>query len=103
LPEISLTALEANNINIDDSRKKITILDFWASWCKPCVEKFPEMKKRASDFEDEIEVIAINVDYASRTDKAREVIEAYQLDWPHVISGKGNYDPLWKKKKPVCY
>ncbi|WP_300278208.1 TlpA family protein disulfide reductase [Peptacetobacter sp.] len=40
--------------------KKITILNFWATWCGPCVEELPAMEKLQKDYGDKIEVMAIN-------------------------------------------
>lgn len=96
LPEFSLTTLEGQTIESAKLKNKIYLLDFWASWCKPCVEKFGLVKQVADEFKADVSVIAINVDEQSRLPNAREIIETYGLTWPQVMSGQGEADPLWK-------
>lgn len=96
LPEFSLTTVDGQTIASRTLRNRIYLLDFWASWCKPCVEKFGRVKQVADEFNADVSVIAINVDEASRLPNAREIIKTYGLTWPHVMSGRGEADPLWK-------
>jgi thiol-disulfide isomerase/thioredoxin len=96
LPEFSLTTLDGQRIESRGLRNKIYLLDFWASWCKPCVEKFGLVKQVASEFKTDVSVIAVNVDEQSRSANAHEIIKQYGLTWPHVMSGQGEADPLWK-------
>jgi thiol-disulfide isomerase/thioredoxin len=96
LPEFSLTTLDGQTIESAKLRNRIYLLDFWASWCKPCVEKFGLVKQFADEFKADVSVIAINVDEQSRLANAREIIKNYGLTWPHVMSGQGDADPLWK-------
>jgi len=77
-------------------RNKVHLLDFWASWCKPCVEEFKLLKILNEEFKDDLSIIAINVDEESRLTLARQIIRDYELPWPHVMSGRGETDPLWK-------
>ena len=96
LPEFSLTTLDGQTIESTKLRNKIYLLDFWASWCKPCVEKFGLVKQIADEFKADMSVIAINVDEESSLPNAREVIKSYGLTWPQVMRGRGEADPLWK-------
>ena len=96
LPEFSLTTLDGQTIESRSLRNKIYLLDFWASWCKPCVEKFGLVKQIAGEFKADVSVIAINVDEQSRLPNAHQIIKNYGLIWPHVMNGRGEADPLWK-------
>ena len=96
LPEFSLTTVDGQTIESKNLRNKIYLLDFWASWCKPCVEKFGLVKQIAGEFKADVSVIAINVDEESLLPNAREIMKTYDLRWPHVMNGRGEADPLWK-------
>ena len=96
LPEFSLKTLDGQTIESKNLRNKIYLLDFWATWCKPCVEKFDLVKQLAAEFKADVSVIAINVDEESGLTNAREIIKTYGLTWPHTMSGLGDADPLWK-------
>lgn len=96
LSEFSLTTLDGQTIDSKNLRNKIHLLDFWASWCPPCVENFPLVKQIADEFKADVSVIAINVDDKESLRNAHEVIKTYGLTWPHVMQGQGEGDPLWK-------
>ena len=51
------------SINLQDYQGKVVYLDFWASWCGPCLESFPFMNKLHSDLNAQgLEVVAVNLD-----------------------------------------
>ncbi|HEU4794449.1 MAG TPA: TlpA disulfide reductase family protein [Pyrinomonadaceae bacterium] len=96
LPEITLTTLDGQTIEFKNLKNKIYLIDFWATWCKPCVEKFPLVKKVAEEFKADVSVIAINIDEKAQLPNAHEIIKTRGLTWPHVMNGQGDADPVWK-------
>ncbi len=48
---------------ISERNGKPLLINFWATWCVPCREEFPDLVKFHSDFKDRVDVIAISVDY----------------------------------------
>ena len=96
LPALVLTTLDGQTIDMKGLKGAVTLLDFWASWCQPCVEKFPAVKRIAASHKGNLKVIAINVDESARLPTARQVIKEYELTWPHVATGRGEGDPVWK-------
>jgi thiol-disulfide isomerase/thioredoxin len=60
--DIKLDGL-AGEVELEALKGKVVYLDFWASWCKPCVKSFPWMKKMKSKYKDQgFEVLAVNLD-----------------------------------------
>ena len=51
-PEIELRDLNGNKVKLSDFRGKTVILDFWATWCGPCIASFPAMKKVMNELKD---------------------------------------------------
>ena len=55
--------------NILKDTEHITVLNFWATWCKPCVAELPEFEKIHADFKaSHVQVILANLDFHSKTD-----------------------------------
>lgn len=96
LPDFSLATTTGQTINLGRLKGKMHLIDFWASWCKPCVEKFSLIKQLGAEYGKELAILAVNVDEEVRLTAAREIVKNYELPWPHVMSGKGEADPLWK-------
>lgn len=96
LPAFSVTTVGGEAIRSDELKGKVHLLDFWATWCRPCVEKFPLVKRLGEEFQSDLAIIAVNVDASSRIPLARQVVRDYSLPWPQVMKGEGERDPLWK-------
>jgi thiol-disulfide isomerase/thioredoxin len=96
LPTFSLTTEDGTAISSANLRGRVHLLDFWASWCKPCIEKFVAVKEIGETFKRDLSLIAINVDDQSELTIACQIVKDYGLPWPHVMSGKDERDPLWK-------
>jgi len=54
--------LYGEKIKISDSKNKILVLNFWATWCPPCIKEIPDLQELQSDFEKDVEVFFISVD-----------------------------------------
>jgi thiol-disulfide isomerase/thioredoxin len=96
IPPLSFTTIDGNQIGTNRLRGRTFLLDFWASWCIPCIEKFDALKKLADEFGARFTIIAVNVDEPARLSQARAVVARYQLEWPIVMQGLGEADPIWK-------
>jgi peroxiredoxin len=96
IPPFSVVTTSGALIRSSDFRQKLHILDFWASWCGPCVAKLVAMESIARDYSQEASVIGINVDEPERRAAAEQLIREKALSFPQVIRAQGEKDFLWK-------
>jgi thiol-disulfide isomerase/thioredoxin len=61
LPRIVATDTLGDNVSLADSRGKVTVIDFWATWCGPCLKALPKLDALARRHTDVV-VLAINID-----------------------------------------
>ena len=62
-PEFSATTLTAGKLELKEYRGKAVILDFWASWCGPCLKEMPFLIKMQHKYKDKnLKIIAVNID-----------------------------------------
>ena len=59
-------------IAVQDLKGKIVLLEFWATWCKPCIKSMQKLESIQSEFKDDIEILAI-------ADQSKEQLEKYLL------------------------
>lgn len=69
--------------NIVESNKgKVLIINFWATWCSPCVKEFPGLMNLRREFsEDELTIVGISMDYGMRpVEKFRQTAQGQLPD-----------------------
>ncbi|MES2005410.1 MAG: TlpA disulfide reductase family protein [Bacteroidota bacterium] len=86
-PDFSLRNSNNHIIGLSDFKGKYIVLDFWGSWCMPCINGFPKMKTYYKKYNAEITFLGIA---CNDTEKAwRNAISKYDLNWQHVLNGEG--------------
>lgn len=55
-PSFALLDLDGNKISTNDLKGKVVVVDFWATWCGPCIASFPAMQKMVNKYKDSAEV-----------------------------------------------
>src|SRR5216683_2939891 len=62
-PKFTITADNGRKISVPDFGGKLLVLNFWATWCPPCVEETPSLSQFAQQFADKgVVVLAVSVD-----------------------------------------
>ncbi|MBP7721125.1 MAG: TlpA family protein disulfide reductase [Alphaproteobacteria bacterium] len=62
LPDFSFTDMSGKTRSVQYFKNKIVIINFWATWCAPCVVEFPALLKIAADNKDDVVLIALSSD-----------------------------------------
>jgi len=90
-----LTTLEGKKITLpDDFKGKVVVVDFWATWCGPCIRELPRVKQAYAKYKDRgVVFIGINLDQLDRRDNVVRFVKEQGMDWPQSFSGKGWDDP----------
>jgi cytochrome c biogenesis protein CcmG, thiol:disulfide interchange protein DsbE len=64
-PDFTLKAqYGAKRVSLEEAKGKVTIVDFWATWCEPCRESFPAYQKLLEKHESDLAIIGVSVDDA---------------------------------------
>jgi len=67
-PAPDFTVQDADRkVTLHDLRGKVVVLNFWATWCPPCVEEMPSLAQMQSNLKDRVVVLAVSVDDDERS------------------------------------
>ncbi len=65
-PEVALSTLEGRTVRLSDLSGQVVLINFWATWCKPCEDEMPAMQRLYHSLsEDNFEMLGISVDESS--------------------------------------
>jgi thiol-disulfide isomerase/thioredoxin len=79
--------LEGKPLDLAEYRGKVVLIDFWATWCPPCVAELPNVKATYDRYHaDGFEVIAVSLD--KEPDKLAKFVKEHDLPWPQIIFGE---------------
>ena len=89
-PLFEARTFDGGTIRLADLRGKVVLLDFWATWCRPCVAQLPQVRQLHAAFgtNDRFAMIGMSLDWD--IEKARSFLARQQLKWPQ--ANLGNMD-----------
>ena len=96
-PKIEFKAVDGTNVSLQKLRGKIVVVDFWATWCGPCMAEAGHMVQINQTYSGKgLQMIGISLDQ----DQARmiQVAAAKKFTWPQYFDGAG-----WQNKYAVGY
>lgn len=70
------TDLDGRPVGLDEARGEIVVLNFWATWCKPCIEEMPALARLHRTFSGRgVRVIAVSADEPGSEEAVRDFVE----------------------------
>lgn len=81
-PDFSFTSLQGEYISLDDLKGKVVLLDFWGTWCPPCVESVPELRNLNKKYSKEPAFMLIGISSDGDEETWRDFTEKNRMVWP---------------------
>ena len=80
-PAFSVTTLDGGRFNLDQMKGRVILLDFWATWCGPCMQELPQIKQIARDFTGQPLVI-LSISWDEDGQVWRRFVAKNGMTWP---------------------
>jgi peroxiredoxin len=95
-PDIQANDIEGKLLSLDQFKNKIVLIDFWATWCPPCIDEMPNIVKTYEMYHDKgFEIIGISLD--ENKNRFLKFIENNNMTWRQYFDGKRGQNELARK------
>lgn len=97
-PHFRLSDSSGRPYNLNDFHGKVVFIELWASWCGPCIEEIPAIKKLYQKYKDRDNIVFVSVGINDKKGaKARyKIIEEQQMDWLQLEDRSGEMSAAYK-------
>ncbi len=97
--DLKFTAVDGREVDLAKLRGKVVLIDFWATWCGPCKEEMPNVRRVYEAYHDKgFEVVAVSLDSEKDKQKLLDYCRENNLPWPQFFDGK-----FWKNEIAVKF
>ena len=94
--EMNVLDMNGEPVSLDSLRGKFVVLNFWATWCGPCVKSIPELRQLAKQSaDDDVTILSISLD--EQLNHAKKFIQNEKMDWPQALLGERD-NPMVRKQ-----
>lgn len=83
VPNFTLTTFEGQQINLADLKGKVVLINFWASWCKPCEAEAADLEAAWRYYQPRGEVVFLGVDWTDTDTAAKGYLEKFDITYPN--------------------
>jgi thiol-disulfide isomerase/thioredoxin len=80
-PALALKDMNGRELNLSAFKGKVVVLNFWATWCGPCVAEMPSLQTLSRRYADK-SLVVLGVNYHESTEKVKSFQRRYNIDFP---------------------
>ena len=91
-PEYAAVSLDGDTIRLSDYKGEALLVNFWATWCQPCVAEFPDFIALKDELEPRgLRFLGVSLDDRP-TEEVQEFLDRHGVTWPNVIDRSNRVD-----------
>lgn len=96
--DFTLNQLDGETLNFEDLKGKVVFINFWATWCAPCVAEMPSINSLYKIYEDNPEVVFVMINVENKEDKVRKFIKKKKFSFPIFLPNASQIPRVYESK-----
>jgi len=90
------TTLAGKKIKLSELRGKVVLLDFWATWCSPCVAEIPNIKRAYEQYNKDGDFVVVGISVDQDPSAVTRFLKTRGVSWPQIAAGPADISPIAK-------
>lgn len=82
-PDFSLTTFDGEQVDLASLKGKVVVMNFWASWCKPCEQEAADLEEAWRFYAPRGDVVFLGIDWTDTEPKAKAYLEKFDVTYPN--------------------
>lgn len=83
VPDFTLTTFEGEQIKLSSLRGKVVVVNFWASWCKPCEQEAADLESAWRYYQERGDVVFLGIAWTDTEKKSLEYLQKFDITYPN--------------------
>lgn len=92
--QATFTDFDGDTVAVSDFEGKVVMIDFWETWCKPCLSSFPTMQKLQEEYPEDFIVLAVTPGFTDTKADAKAFAEEHDYTFKYVLDSGGLHQKL---------
>jgi len=90
-PDFTASDLKGKEVSLSKLKGRYVLLDFWGSWCNPCIKLIPETKAAFQKYQDKnVQFLGVAYDKEKDKGKLSNLIEKHEIAWPQIFQDQSD-------------
>ena len=103
-PDFQLRDINKKEVSLSDYRGKVVLVNFWATWCQPCLVELPHLQEIYNELKDQdFIVLSISVDAPRDVSKVKPLVKTRGLQFPVLLDSSSSVLSVYNPSQALPY